>query len=235
MNDAPIGIFDSGVGGISVLKTCLDLMPNENFVYLADRSGMPYGNKTHEEIEQRVDACVKTLKAEGVKAVVLACNTATNVGIANLRKKYDMPFVGLEPAIKPATIACGRGNILVLLTPLAARQQKFKELVERYDNGRLIIAPQENLAQTVEDNIDDFRKLEQPTFDVLRRYKNVEGVVLGCTHYVFLRPIAEKFYGGRIKIFDGNDGAARRLKNLLEENDLAASSPVRLSLKFIVI
>ncbi len=234
MNDAPIGVFDSGVGGVSVLKTCLDVLPNENFVYLADRSGMPYGNKSHEEIEKSVELCVRTLQGEGVKAVVAACNTATNVGIASLRKKYDMPFVGLEPAVKPAVAACTRGNVLVLLTPLAAKQEKFRELVKKHDNGRLIIAPQEDLAEKVEEHIDDFRALKKPTFDVLRAYKNVECVVLGCTHYVFLRPLVEEFYGGRIKIFDGNDGAARRLKTLLEQNG-KMSCLGRRSLKFIVI
>lgn len=234
MSDAPIGVFDSGVGGVSVLKACLDVLPSENFVYLADRSGMPYGNKTHEEIEKRVELCVQTLQSEGVKAIVAACNTATNVGIASLRKKYDMPFVGLEPAVKPAAENCGRGNILVLLTPLTAEQEKFKKLKEKYDNGRLIIAPQENLAEEVEEHIDDYHALKKPVYDILRRYKNVEGVVLGCTHYVFLRPIVEEFYGGRIKIFDGNDGAARRLKSVLE-SDRLLSRGLRRSLKFIVI
>lgn len=230
MNDAPIGVFDSGVGGVSTLAACLNLMPNESYVYLADRSGMPYGSKTHEEIEKRVEVCVKTLTGEGVKAIVVACNTATNVGIAELREKYSLPFVGVEPAVKPAAESCKRGNVLVLLTPLTAKQKKFERLMQSYGNARFIISEQDGLAQLVEEHIDDFRALKRPVFDILRRYKNVEGVVLGCTHYVFLRPLVEEFYGGRIKIFDGNIGAANRLKALIAPSD----SPRR-SLKFIVI
>ena len=223
MNDAPIGVFDSGVGGIGTLKSCLDLLDGESFVYLADRSGMPYGTKSGDEIEKRVDECVRSLLDEGVKAIVVACNTATNVGIAALRKKYDMPFVGVEPAVKPAALECKRGNVLVLLTPATASQAKFLSLLSRFDNGRMTIAPQRGLAEKIETHIDDIESLRCEIYDVLRRYRNVEGVVLGCTQYVFLKDIIRDFYGEKIKIYDGNDGVARRLKAVLEENDLLAA------------
>ena len=234
MNNAPIGVFDSGVGGISTLHACMDALKNESFVYLADRSGMPYGNKSHGEIASRVDACVETLLAEKVKAIVVACNTATNVGIKMLREKYRIPFVGVEPAVKPAVEACKHGNILVLLTVATAAQSKFQELVSRWDNGRLIIAPQHDLAEQVENRIDDISALRCEVHKILSRYRRVEGVVLGCTHYVFLRPLIDEFYGGRIKIFDSGVGAAKRLGFLIKENALETDS-YRRSLKFLVI
>ncbi len=224
MNDAPIGVFDSGVGGIGTLKSCLDLLDGESFVYLADRSGLPYGTKRGEEIEKRVDECVRALLSEGVKAIVVACNTATNVGIAALREKYNMPFVGVEPAVKPAALECKRGNVLVLLTPATAAQAKFLSLLERFDNGRIIVAPQSGLAETIETHIDDIDAIRCEVYDILRRYRDVEGVVLGCTHYVFLKDIIRDFYGGRIKIYDGNDGVAKRLKAVLEQNDMLAGA-----------
>lgn len=234
MNNAPIGVFDSGVGGISTLGACLDMLPDESFVYLADRSGMPYGEKNSEQIAARVTECVETLKGEGVKAVMIACNTATNVGIKELREKFDMPFVGLEPALRPAVESCRRGNILVLLTPATAAREKFLALVKELDNGRIIIAPQPTLASDVERVSDDFESLRETVYSILRRYRGVEGVVLGCTHYVFLRPLIEDFYCGKIKIFDGNRGAARRLKTLLCEKDMTASDSQRF-IKFMVI
>lgn len=234
MNNAPIGIFDSGVGGISTLNSCLELLGDESFIYLADRSGLPYGNKTLEQIGGRVDVCVRALIEEGVKAVVVACNTATNVGIAALRKSYSLPFVGVEPALKPAVEQCRRGNVLVLLTSAAAKQEKFLSLLNRCDNGRVIVSPQEELAAEVEKNIEDLSALRCAVYKILSGYKNVEGVVLGCTHYVFLRGIVNDFYGGRIKIFDGNDGAARRLQWVLEQGDIKADSSRRF-IKFSVL
>lgn len=234
MNNAPIGVFDSGVGGISTLRSCLDALPNESFIYLADRSGLPYGNKTLEAISARVDTCVNTLLREGVKAVVVACNTATNVGIKTLRETYAVPFVGVEPALKPAVEACGRGNVLLLLTAATEKQDKFRALKEKYDNGRVIVAPQETLASEVENHIENVEALRGTVYSILRRYKNVEGVVLGCTHYLFLRPLIHDFYNGHIKIFDGNAGTARRLKAVLEEGSLLAEDNERF-IKFLVI
>ena len=234
MNDAPIGVFDSGVGGISTLSACLDLLPSESFVYLADRSGMPYGSKSHDEIESRVGVCVETLLGEGVKAIVVACNTATNVGIAALRERYSLPFVGVEPAVKPAAIACRKGNILVLSTPATAAQEKFARLIERYDNGRIIIAPQPTLAEKTERHIDNLEAIRRDVYDILSRYRNVEGVVLGCTHYSFLKGIISDFYGGKIKIFDSSEGAARRLVYILDTYSLRAENS-RNFIKFEVI
>ena len=234
MNNAPVGVFDSGVGGISTLSACFDLLPDESFVYLADRSGMPYGSKSDEEIEQRVELCVKALIAEGVKAIVVACNTATNVGIGALRERYRLPFVGVEPAVKPAAKVCRRGNVLVLLTPATALQTKFRNLLRRFDNGRIIVAPQKTLAEQVEKNIDDLDSVRGAVYDILSCYRNVEGVVLGCTHYVFLRDIISDYYGGKIKIFDSGAGVAKRLAYILDSEDLR-TEPSRNFIKFMVI
>lgn len=234
MNNAPIGVFDSGVGGISTLRSCMDLLPDESFVYLADRSGLPYGSKEMSQIETRVKTCVQTLMGEGVKAVVVACNTATNVGIGVLRSSYSMPFVGVEPALKPAVEQCRRGNILLLLTTATQQQEKFRKLFQKYDNGRIIISPQPDLAFEIENNIENIEPLRRRVYSILQGYKNVEGVVLGCTHYIFLQPLIRDFYCGHIKIFDGNDGTARRLACVLEQNNLIAQSSRRF-IKFLVI
>lgn len=233
----PIGIFDSGVGGISTLDACLNRLKSESFIYLADKSGMPYGSKSGEQITARAEECVCTLIGEGVKAIVVACNTATNVGIAELRGKYDLPFVGVEPAIKPAVEKCRRGNILVLLTPATASQKKFLDLLARCDNGKIIVSPQPSLASLVERHIDDIERLRETVYAILSRYRAVEGVVLGCTHYAFLRGLINDFYGGKIRIFDSGDGVATRLESVLSESSLLSENfpSSRRTIRFIVI
>jgi len=240
-----VGIFDSGVGGLSVLAECKRLLPHENFVYLMDKENFPYGSKSDEFIEKRVFALSeKLLNEHSCKAIVVACNTATNVGIQMLRKKYNIPFVGLEPAIKPALETIKDGKVVLLTTPVTIRQKKFQDLLSRFDSKNLIILPQRDLASLIEDNINtsgtlssvlDFKissKRQTPAifFDypekiyphiekILTPYADAKGVVLGCTHYVFINELIERFFlerGKTVQIFDGNIGAAKRLKSLLE-------------------
>lgn len=234
MNNNPIGVFDSGIGGITVLDSCRARLPHENFVYVCDPKHMPYGNLPAERIRERVDACVRELLQADCKAVVAACNTATNVGISWLRSEYKTIFVGLEPALKPAKEACGTGGILVLCTRATAAQPKFGELLARYGGRNVIVAAQSGLAEFVEQNIDKPDLLREKTFSVLQPYgSHIRGVVLGCTHYVFLRPYIQEFYRGEALVFDGNEGAAKRLGTLLAENDLLSARTGAGGVKFI--
>jgi len=217
----PIGIFDSGVGGLSVLRECEKFLPHESFVYLCDKEYFPYGDKSDEFIKKRVFALSEKLLNEyGCKAIVVACNTATNVGIRMLRKKYNVPFVGLEPAIKPALETIPSEKVLLLATPVTIRQKKFKELLNRFDTKNLILSPQKDLAALIENNFNNLEKIYPHIKKVLSPHLDMKGIVLGCTHYVFAKDFIKRFYfenSREIRIFDGNEGAARRLKNLLEK------------------
>lgn len=235
MDLRPIGLFDSGVGGLSVLNKCLEILPNEHYIYLADSSHAPYGNKSFEYILQRVHECSETLISMGAKAVVVACNTATNVGIAQLRKDYNCIFVGLEPALKPAMNERTCGKVLVLMTEATYNQQKFKELYNKFDDGNIIISPQRDLAMMIEDSIDDVEILRKSVYKILLNYKGVESVVLGCTHYIFIKQLIEDFYENKIKIYDGNEGAAKRLYSLLKGDDLLSDNKGQGTVKIITL
>jgi len=257
MNAWPIGIFDSGAGGLSVLSSCRALLPYEDFIYLSDASHAPYGNKTDGEIAERVFACCERLMNLNCKAIVVACNTATGVGIKMLRQRYARPFVGLEPAMKPAVKAGIAGEIVILCTEATARQEKFLALLKQCVSGQLsvvswiaapmgrnviktipspeprtpnpgfpptiTVAPQKKLAALIEIRIDNLESIRPQVYEILTPYKDAAAVILGCTHYVFIREMIADFYrlqDRKIPIFDGNAGAARRLKGLLKKGQL---------------
>lgn len=210
---APIGIFDSGIGGLSVLNACKAILPNENYIYIADSQYAPYGDKCDNYIKERVFTLSECLIAKGVKAIVVACNTATNVGIKMLRERYQIPFVGLEPAIKPARGV--EGKKILLCTPATARQEKFLQLVEKYGTRDLVISPQPNLACIIEKNYPNLELAKEEIFCTLNQCHDAKAIILGCTHYVFVKDILSEYFNNQILIFDGNEGAARRLKQLL--------------------
>lgn len=213
-----IGIFDSGIGGRSVLTSCKELLPNEKFLYYADTEYAPYGDKSDEYIAKRVFEISNMLIEKGAKAIVVACNTATNVGIKLLRQHFKIPFVGLEPAIKPAVKAIKEGRIILLCTPATARQEKFRELLAKHGTANIEVAPQKNLACLIESNFDNLEMIRDGVYKMLESYKDAEGIILGCTHYIFIKNIITDFYGSKkITIFDGNAGAAQRLQQLLRE------------------
>lgn len=217
MSAPVIGIFDSGVGGLSVLTACKQLMPNEQFLYFADTDFAPYGDKSNLYIRRRVFSICDNFVAKGAKAIVVACNTATNVGIKMLRQRYSIPFVGLEPAIKPAQHI--EGEVVLLCTTATARQDKFLRLVEAYRPKNLIIAPQKNLAGLIEKNFANLERVRHEVYKTLAPYIKASAIILGCTHYVHIKQQIDDFYlaqGASVpQILDGNDGAARRLQNLL--------------------
>ncbi len=218
-SESPVGVFDSGVGGISVLATLERELPGEHFVYYGDTLHAPYGTKTPEEVLKCVRNVMAELMARHVKAVVIACNTATSAAAATLRQELTLPIIGMEPALKPAALARHGGNILVLATPVTLSLPKFQALMERYGEGAIPmpcpglmdLVEQQNFASAKEYLLRSFAQIDMQT---------VDAVVLGCTHYVFLRPVLSEILPKSVQIMDGNDGTARQLHRVLEQNNL---------------
>lgn len=205
----PIGVFDSGLGGLSVLAAIRKQLPGENLIYYGDSANAPYGEKTRLQVRQLSTRICDTLVDQGVKAIVVACNTATSAAINELRKRYDIPVVGMEPALKPAVEQTETGAIAVLATALTLRESKFQKLLEKYRTGRRIFSiPCPELVTLVESGILSGEKAEVAVVASLRglEKEDLAAVVLGCTHYVFLKPIFEKKLGNKTLIVDGNIG-----------------------------
>ena len=209
----PIGVFDSGVGGISVLRSMRALLPNERFIYYGDNLNAPYGTRPEEEILALTLTSVQELLARGVKALVIACNTATSAAAQDLRAHLQLPIIGMEPALKPAALASGSGRILVMATPATLRQKKFQALMRQYgDRAEMVPCP--GLMEFVERGEIDSPALAEYLKDRFAPFDNMAAIVLGCTHYVFLRHAIHKVMPGAL-LFDGNEGTARRLKDVL--------------------
>ena len=215
----PVGVFDSGIGGISTLREMIRELPDERFIYFGDTANAPYGTKTTEEVIDCVRGVVDRLMEKRIKALVIACNTATGAAAATLRKELSIPVVGMEPALKPASKVRKNGSVLVLATPLTLHQEKFENLMKQYGQGAVKV-PCPGLMELVEQD-DDAGALRylQELFD---RYpvEKVDAVVLGCTHYVFLKDMIRDLLPDRIAITDGNAGTARQLRRVLEREDL---------------
>ena len=220
---APIGVFDSGVGGISVLRELVRQMPGENYIFYGDSANAPYGTRPLEEIRELSMVVAEYLISRGVKALVVACNTATSACVRILRNKYpDMPIVGLEPAVKPATLSHPGGNIAILATEMTVKQPKFNALMDRYkDQAHLIPVPASELVECVERGELDSPRLEATIQMILNRSLDTapDAIVLGCTHFPFVRKAIEKV-AHQSDVFDGSEGAAHYCKTLLEEKDL---------------
>jgi glutamate racemase len=215
MNSSPIGVFDSGVGGLSLLCELRRLLPNEDFIYYGDRANAPYGAKTHAEILNISKGIFDDLISRGCKAIVVACNTATAVCAEKLREKYSFPIIGLEPAILPAMRS--GGEIFVLATRATCNSSKFQALCERakglYSNAKLRVFPCDGLAGAIEKNLanpnadySEFLPGGKPTL-----------VVLGCTHYIYIRKQIEEFFA--CPTLDANQSVARRLFDVLSRRE----------------
>lgn len=216
-----IGIFDSGLGGLSVLDTIRALLPDEDLVYIGDSGNAPYGTKDKSEVLKLSQNVCDMLIAKDVKAIVIACNTATSAAVSMLRTTYNLPIIGMEPAIKPA-LSQTDGKILVLATEMTLNEDKFNTLAEMLDEAhRIIKMPVPEWVDLVENHLEDEDYVRKVVGEVLDRVEaSVESVVLGCTHYVFLKDYIDAYYKGKINIIDGNMGTALQLKNLLDANGL---------------
>lgn len=212
--DRPIGVFDSGVGGISVLKELYKIMPEENYIYFGDSRNAPYGTKPLEEIRRLTIANVEQLLTQGAKGIVVACNTATAAAVRILREMYpSLPLVGIEPALKPAALQPGHPVVLVMATPMTIRGDKYRRLVSRYeDKADIIGLPCPGLMEYVESGKTSGDELQEFLERLLSPYlRQIDSIVLGCTHYPFVRKAIEQLVGERVRIFDGGNGTAREM------------------------
>lgn len=221
----PIGFMDSGVGGISVLREAVRVLPNEDFIYYGDSLNAPYGTKTPDEIKELTFRAVDKLMDYDIKALVVACNTATSSAIRDLRIKYsDMPVIGIEPAVKPAVVCSRGGRIIVMATPMTIRQRKFRDLVRTYETeAEIVPLACEGLMEFVEEGISDEKELmeylDRNLGPVLT--ENTESIVLGCTHYPFIAKYIKKYLGDRpIVLIDGSKGTSSHLKQRLADSRL---------------
>ncbi len=225
MKEKPIGIFDSGVGGLKILAQLRKILPSENYVYVFDRSHAPYGTKSARFVAKRAKRVTEFLLNRGAKIIVVACNTATGVAIDFLRQKYGDIFVGVEPPVKSASMDSREGKTLVLLTPVTARQQKFITLFGQYNDGSFIVSPQPNLASEIERNFVSLHELRGYVRAILQPYcaQNVTKVVLGCTHYYYVADIIKEVLGENVAIYTAQEGVANRVKDILTKRDLLSS------------
>ncbi len=219
-SDRPVGVFDSGAGGISVLAALLRELPHEDFLYFGDTANAPYGTKPADRVLSLAESAFDRLLDRGAKAVVIACNTATAAAAAFLRAKHpDYPIIGMEPALKPASLLRHGGTILVLGTPVTLRLEKFQRLMVHYGEGAIPL-PCPGLMELVEQM--DFAEARRYLSRVLAPWRNdpPDAVVLGCTHYVFLRPVLSELLPPTTAVVDGNAGTARQLRRVLTDRGL---------------
>ena len=219
----PIGVFDSGLGGISVLREITALLPAEDYIFYGDSANAPYGVRPTEEIRQLTTVVFDKLIARGVKAIVIACNTASSAAGEALRKQYpEIPIIAIEPALKPAVVSFPGGTVAVMATEAPLREKKFHRLMESYQGqARILKLPCPGLPEFVERgelHSEKLRAFLQERFASLGGAK-LNGIILGCTHYPFVQPMIQEVAGKDVRIFDGAAGTARQLKRRLKARD----------------
>lgn len=225
MDNRPIGVFDSGFGGVSVLAAAASMLPAERFIYLGDNLHAPYGEHTEDEIMAYARACVRYLIASDSKAIVIACNTATSVAAAALRQEIELPIVAMEPALKPASMVEGEGRVLVLATKVTLKLDKFKHLMDSYGKDAVPI-PAPKLVAAIEAGLWKGEEVLALLKEYLSPYldKPVKAVVLGCTHYVFLKQSLRNYLPEHVLLIDGNEGTAKQLQTRLRQADLCSGA-----------
>lgn len=225
-NAAPIGVFDSGVGGLSVLHEIRARLPDESLLYVADSGHVPYGEKSPEFIRERSQRITEFLLGQGAKALVLACNTATAAAVADLRERYpDLPIVGMEPAVKPAAAATRSGVVGVLATTGTLKSAKFAALLDRFASDvRVVTQPCPGLVEQIEAG-----ELDTPrTRELLQGWvapllaEGCDTLILGCTHYPFIKPLLRELVPEQVRLVDTGPAVARQLQNLLDQRELRA-------------
>ncbi|BCN31868.1 glutamate racemase [Anaeromicropila herbilytica] len=217
-----IGFFDSGIGGITVLYDTLKILPNEDYIYYADTLNVPYGNKSKNEVRKYIFNAIDFIIKQEVKAIVIACNTATSIAIEDLRGKYNIPIIGMEPAVKP-TIEKNEDRskrVLVTATALTLKEEKLHNLITSLDKEHVVdLLPLPGLVDYSERLEFSESKVLPYLEEQLLKYdvSNYETVVLGCTHFSYYKDIFRKLFSPDINIIDGNYGTANNLKKILEE------------------
>jgi glutamate racemase len=215
---APIGVFDSGVGGLTILREIRTALPNEDLTYVADAGFLPYGDKSLAFVRARAVAVVEFLAGQGAKAIVVACNTATAAAIDALREHYDLPFIGVEPAVKPAVAASRSGIVGVLATPATLRSERYASLVARFALGRRVL---EQPCAGLADHIEQGRLDDAATEDLVRGFvqplldAGADTIVLGCTHYPLIAHIVRRVAGPQVEVVENGTAVARELSRQL--------------------
>lgn len=227
-SSSPIGIFDSGVGGLSVLREIRSAFANEDLLYVADSACVPYGDKSPQFVEARSIAIAEFLVDRKAKAIVVACNTATGAAIATLRSRFSVPIVGIEPAVKPAVGKTASGVVAVLATNGTLSSDKFANLLARFGgDAEILIQPCAGLVEEVETG----DLLGEKPRTLIAKYllplleRGADTIILGCTHYPFLAPLIREIAGPRVSIVDPNAAIAHELRRRLESNNLLSPDP----------
>jgi glutamate racemase len=216
-----IGIFDSGIGGISVLYEAIKLLPKEDYIYYADTLNVPYGVKPKNVVKGYILEAIKFMMQHEVKAIVIACNTATSIAIEELRSTYNIPIIGMEPAVKPAvekSISINK-RVLVTATPLTIKEEKLKNLITRLDNDSIVdLLALPKLVEFAENQNFKGREVFNYITEVFSDYEleKYGTIVLGCTHFPFFKDIFKKIIPQGIDIIDGNSGTVKNLKRIID-------------------
>jgi glutamate racemase len=213
-----IGIFDSGIGGMTLLHQALVSLPRENYIFYADTDHVPYGTKTKEEVISYVDGVMEFMRAHNCSAVVIACNTATAVAAGIMRGKYEFPIIGIEPAVKPAVSFSNGKRVLVIATPLTVKEQKLHNLVERVDNDHLVdLLALPRLVEFAERGEFEAPAVTDYLLEKLSPYKleDYGELVLGCTHFNYFKDSLRKILPDNVRLIDGSEGTVKQLARVL--------------------
>ena len=230
-SEKPIGIFDSGIGGLSVLLEARKQLPHENFIFYGDNQNAPYGTKNEEQIKKLSLESGAFLFQKGAKAIVMACNTATSAAVWAMRDRFQIPVISMEPAVKPALKHAKDGRVLVLATQATLSQQRYLNLLERLGGGEKVInvgCP--GLVELLETGRFRSAYIDEYLRNMLSTLKGakIDGIVIGCTHYSFIgeniKKIAGEFFTGTKKMFDGKEGTVRQLKRVLAQHEMLNKS-----------
>ncbi len=224
---SPIGVFDSGIGGLSVLRHMRALLPEEDMVYIGDTAHVPYGNKSEASIKARSEQITRYLiEHHQAKAIVIACNTATAAAVSHLRNIHSQPIIGMEPGVKPAVVSSRTGTVGILATESTLNSEKFSHLVNRFGEQAQVItqhcAGLVDLIEQGEAAINETRSMVDAYLQPLLK-QGADTIVLGCTHYPLIAPMIRELAGEAVEIIETGDAVARQLKNQLQIHQLSNS------------
>lgn len=223
IKDMPIGFFDSGIGGLSVLRTAIRKLPDENYIYYADTKNVPYGTKSKDDIVRFIFEAVEFLASKNIKILVVACNTATSAAINELRAHYDFPIIGMEPAVKPAIEKNKSKRILIAATSFTLRERKLESLISDLDKKNVVdkLALDKLVVYAENFNFDstEVKNYLEDQFDSVL-IEDYETIVLGCTHFIFYKEIMKELLPPHIEIIDGNEGTINQMIRIMDNNNL---------------
>ena len=225
MDNRPLAIIDSGLGGLSIAQEIWQQLPLESTIYLADHQFFPYGDKTAQQINRRLVSILNFLLAQNCKAVVIACNTITTNSINLLRQLHNLPFIGTEPAIKPAIEANLKENIIVLSTNATVKSKSFNQLINQLDKkGKFVLHPCQGLVEDIENFASQPAKLEKSIEKHLRKIKDsYSALVLGCTHYILVKNLIKKLVPPHVLVIEPSLAIAKQTRKVLKKASLLST------------